>query len=161
MLFIIRAEESLFESNPHITSIPAFKGIKDEQFRYVAFYADWKSPFRNLPDSQRKDAAMQAAELESDKGCDAYIEGYYEMQGITNERESVGALDAALVEIRKRLRSASSLQPDDFKKLSGALVDLTKQRKMITDLINDKLNVEDVQLQMDEGMSTIDGYNGN
>lgn len=136
----------------------AFKGITDEQFRYVAFYADWKSPYRNLPDAQRKDAAMLDAGIEDDKGCDGYIDAYYEMQGISNERESVGALDVALSEIRKRLRESNNLQPDDFKKISGALVDLTKQRKMITDLINERLNVEDVQLNTSDGMSTIDGY---
>jgi hypothetical protein len=160
MLFIVRHDESVFESNPHLSLMSAFKGITDEQFKYVAFYADWKSPLRNLPDTQRKDAAMLDSGIDSTDGLEKYVEAYYEMQGITNERESVGALDAALVEIRNRLRNPKDLLPDDFKKLSSALVDLTKQRKMITDLINDRLNVEDVVIGEDDGLSTADRYGG-
>lgn len=160
MLFNINSEESVFESNPHITSMVAFKGISEEQFRFVAFYADWKSPYRNLPDLQRKESAMLDAGLKSDKGCEPYITAYYEMQGIANERESVGALDEALNEIRKRLRNSSGLESDEFKKLSDSLVSLTKQRKLISDLINDKLNIEDMQMTTDDGASTLDNYNG-
>lgn len=160
MLFNINSEETVFESNPHLTSMAAFRSITDEQFRFVAFYADWKSPYRNLPDLQRKEAAMTDAGLKSDKGCDAYIMAYYEMQGIANERESVGALDAALNEIRKRLRDSAKLESDEFKKLSDSLVALTKQRKLISDLINDKLNIEDMQMTTDDGASTIDNYGG-
>jgi phosphotransferase system IIB component len=160
MLFIIRAEESVFESNPHISTMSAFKGITDEQFRYVAFYADWKSPYRNLPDAQRRDAALLDSGLKSDNGMEKYVKAYLKMQGIENERDNIEALDFALTEIRKRLKSSSSLESDEFKKLSGALVDLAKQRNLIMDMINDSLNIEDLDMQMDEGMSTIDGYGG-
>jgi hypothetical protein len=80
------------------------------------------------------------------------------MQGIGSERESLEALEAALSEIRKRLKGAAGLEADEIKKLSASLIDLTKQRKAIELLINNEMNMEQPQDSEVGSMSAIDDF---
>lgn len=157
MLFKI-SQEDVFDDNPHLSILPQFKGITSDEFKFVALYADWKSPYKNLsPDERYQRAVGSVASIRKDK-MDKYIQAYYEMQGIGSERESLEALEAALSEIRKRLKGAAGLEADEIKKLSASLIDLTKQRKAIELLINNEMNMEQPQDSEVGGMSAIDDF---
>ncbi len=157
MLFKI-SQEDVFDDNPHLSILPQFKGITSDEFKFVSLYADWKSPYKNLgPDERYQRAIGSVASIRKDK-MDKYIQAYYEMQGIGSERESLEALEAALSEIRKRLKGASGLEADEIKKLSASLIDLTKQRKAIELLINNEMNMEQPQDSEVGGMSAIDDF---
>jgi len=157
MLFKI-SQEDVFDDNPHLSILPQFKGITSDEFKFVALYADWKSPYKNLgPDERYQRAVGSVASIRKDK-MDKYIEAYYEMQGIGSERESLEALEAALSEIRKRLKGAAGLEADEIKKLSASLIDLTKQRKAIELLINNEMNMEQPQDSEVGSMSAIDDF---
>jgi hypothetical protein len=157
MLFKI-SQEDVFEDNPHLSILPQFKGITSDEFKFVALYADWKSPYKNLgPDERYQRAAGSVESIRKEK-MDKYVQAYYEMQGIGSERESLEALEAALSEIRKRLKDAANLEADEIKKLSASLIDLTKQRKAIELLINNEMNMEQTQDSEVGGMSAIDDF---
>jgi len=157
MLFKI-SQEDVFDDNPHLSILPQFKGITSDEFKFVSLYADWKSPYKNLgPDERYQRAIGSVASIRKDK-MDTYIQAYYEMQGIGSERESLEALEAALSEIRKRLKGAAGLEADEIKKLSASLIDLTKQRKAIELLINNEMNMEQPQDSEVGSMSAIDDF---
>jgi len=157
MLFKI-SKSDVFEDNPHISILPQFKGITSEEFKFVALYADWKSPYKNLPQEQRYSRALESvSEIRQDK-VEPYIWAYQQMQGIGSERESLDALEAALTEIRKRLKLASELEADEIKKLSSSLIELTKQRKAIELIINEELNIEATSVDDKDEMSSIDNF---
>ena len=157
MLFKI-SQEDVFDDNPHLSILPQFKGITSDEFKFVSLYADWKSPYKNLsPDERYQRAIGSVASIRKDK-MDKYIQAYYEMQGIGSERESLEALEAALSEIRKRLKGAAGLEADEIKKLSASLIDLTKQRKAIELLINNEMNMEQPQDSEVGSMSAIDDF---
>lgn len=157
MLFKI-SQEDVFDDNPHLSILPQFKGITSDEFKFVALYADWKSPYKNLsPDERYQRSVGSVASIRKDK-MDKYIQAYYEMQGIGSERESLEALEAALSEIRKRLKGAAGLEADEIKKLSASLIELTKQRKAIELLINNEMNMEQPQDSEVGGMSAIDDF---
>jgi hypothetical protein len=157
MLFKI-SQEDVFDDNPHLSILPQFKGITSDEFKFVALYADWKSPYKNLGPEERYQRAMGAVESIRKEKIDKYVQAYYEMQGIGSERESLEALEAALSEIRKRLKNAADLEADEIKKLSASLIDLTKQRKAIELLINNEMNMEQPQDSEVGGMSAIDEF---
>ncbi|MFN7882970.1 MAG: hypothetical protein ACK5PF_08150, partial [bacterium] len=72
MLFKI-SKNDVFEDNPHISILPQFKGITSDEFMFVALYADWKSPYKNLPQEQRYSRALESVgEIRSEK-MDQYI----------------------------------------------------------------------------------------
>lgn len=157
MLFKI-SQEDVFEDNPHLSILPQFKGITSDEFKFVALYADWKSPYKNLPQEQRYLRALESvSEIRQDK-VEPYIWAYQQMQGIGSERESLDALEAALTEIRRRLKLASELEADEIKKLSSSLIDLTKQRKAIELIINEELNIEATSVDDKDEMSSIDNF---
>jgi len=157
MLFKI-SKNNVFEDNPHISILPQFKGITSDEFKFVALYADWKSPYKNLPQEQRYSRALESVgEIRSEK-MDQYIQAYQDLQGIGPERESLDALESALTEIRKRLKSAYELEADAIKKLSSSLIELTKQRKAIELLINDELNIDAASSDEADEMSSIDNF---
>lgn len=54
MLVKIKRNESIFVTNPWLSNIPEFTHVNEKQMRYVAFYADYKSPFRLHPDADHK-----------------------------------------------------------------------------------------------------------
>lgn len=157
MLFKI-SQEDVFNDNPHLSILPQFKGITSNEFKFVALYTDWKSPYKNLPQDQRYSRALESVgEIRSEK-MDQYIQAYQDLQGIGPERESLDALESALTEIRKRLKNAAELEADEIKKLSSSLIELTKQRKAIELIINDELNIEASAASDEDEMSSIDNF---
>ena len=91
MLFKI-SQEDVFEDNPHLLILTEFKGITSDEFKFVALYADWKSPYKNLsPEERYQKALLNVSSIRKDK-IGKYIEAYHDMQGIGSERESLEAL---------------------------------------------------------------------
>jgi hypothetical protein len=157
MLFRITTE-SVFEDNPHLKLLKEFKGITDQQFRYVAFYSDWQSPYRNLDHTERSSRSMDISGLDTADGLDAYIEAYYDIQGIGAERRNIDAIDSGLEAIRSGLMDAKDKEPDDIKKLTTALVELTKQRKVLIKMINEQRDLQDGVETNEMECSLIDEY---
>lgn len=84
MLFKI-SQEDVFEDNPHLSIMPQFKGITSDEFKFVALYADWKSPYKNLsPDERYQKALLNVSSIRKDK-IGKYIEAYHDIQGIGSE----------------------------------------------------------------------------
>jgi len=158
MLFKI-SQEDVFDDNPHLSILTEFKGITSDEFKFVALYADWKSPYKNLsPEERYQKALLNVSSVRKDK-IGKYIEAYHDMQGIGSERESLEALEAALSEIRKRLKGAQGLEADEIKKLSASLIDLTKQRKAIEIMINTEMNMDmQKDSSAEDEMSAIDSF---
>lgn len=156
MLFRIREEEDFFETNPQAKMEKGFRGASSTQMKFVAFYADWMSPYRNLPDNERLSRSLDASGLESEEGTEAYIDVYNDIQGIKEERESIDSIRIALNTVREKLRTSNDV--DDLKKLANALAELLKQKNIITKAINEIMNIEDSSTVEEDGKSLIDDY---
>jgi len=153
------SQDDVFDDNPHLSILTEFKDITSDEFKFVALYADWKSPYKNLsPEERYQKVLLNVSSIRKEK-IGKYIEAYHDMQGIGSEREALEALEAALSEIRKRLKGAQELEADEIKKLSASLIDLTKQRKAIEIMINTEMNMDSTKdAQEEEDMSTIDSF---
>jgi len=159
MLFRI-TEQDVFEDNPHLKAMKEFKGIQDAQFRYVAFYADWLSPYRNLSEEERRMRAEERAgmyiSLESVK---TFISAYYDIQGIKHLRNSLDALDKACSKAMDKLQDEEVTDADDLKKYSSTLATLTSQKFEFMKMINTHMNVTEQDIIGEDAMSTADEIN--
>jgi hypothetical protein len=156
MLFRI-TENSVFEDNPHISLMKEFKGITDQQMRFVCFYADWQSPYRNLGKDERvarsNEVSGTAFEL---KDVLLYVDRYYDMQGIKHWRKGIDAVDAALTKVMNSLYDESITDADELKKLSASLSTLTSQKVDFIKKVNEHLNLSDMEMVGEDVMTTAD-----
>jgi len=154
MLFIISPNETMFESNPHLSCMPEFEGITDAQMRFVAFYSDWRSPYSKLEKKERKMRAMDAADLDNDAGCDRYISEYMKIQGIEEEFKSIDSMNNAIANLREKIDNGEG----DIEKNSKTLISTIKNKRVLEQLINEYMNIEDSVVTETESFSTIDQF---
>lgn len=154
MLFIIMPNETMFESNPHLSSMPEFEGITDAQMRFVAFYSDWRSPYSKLEQKERKMRAMDAAGLEDDAGTEKYISEYMKIQGIEEEFKSIDSMNNAIANLRAEIDKGGK----DIEKNTKTLISTIKSKRVLEQLINEYMNIQDVGVIETESFSTMDQY---
>jgi hypothetical protein len=61
MLFKVHYEKDFHELNPEASAIPEFANLTSRQMMAVALIADYESPFRTLPEKERREKAAKAA----------------------------------------------------------------------------------------------------
>lgn len=158
MLFNV-SERDFFEDNPHVRIMPEFAGANSAQLKFVALFSDWLSPYRKLSQQERRERALMAAGGYVSKGgqfskegtaimagknkeVEGYIEMYKKIQGISSEEQSLDAIKMGEKTIRDRLNSLDETTPaKDIGDLAKSLTMLAKERRILEDLIDEKLGV--------------------
>jgi len=134
--------------------MPEFEGVTDAQMRFVSFYSDWRSPYSKLEKSERRMRAMDAASLEDDAGVDRYISSYMQIQGIEEEFKSIDSMNNAIATLRKKIDNDEG----DIEKNSKTLISTIKNKRVLEQLINEYMNIQDVNITETDAFSTIDQY---
>lgn len=55
----INKKISVFDLEPNLSTVAEFEHLTPKQMNYVVLYADYRSPFRNLPEDRRKIAVAK------------------------------------------------------------------------------------------------------
>ena len=114
MLFKLHYEKSPFDINDGLKAIREFANLSDRQFTAVALFADYSSPLRKLPDTQRREQAaiiagwpMEGRRLDKNgrnfvagkvKTIEIAISKYKEIQ-YDKDRETLAGIDRQIHEI--------------------------------------------------------------
>jgi hypothetical protein len=156
MLFRI-TENDVYEDNPHLSLMKEFKGITDSQFRFVCFYSDWQSPYRNLGKEERVARSNEVAGTSFElSDLVTFVDRYYDMQGIKHWRKGIDAIDAALQKVMDSLQDEDVKDADELKKLSASLSTLTNQKVDFIKKVNEHLNLTDMEIVGEDVMTTAD-----
>lgn len=67
MLFKVHYDKDFHELNPEASAIEEFAKATSQQMMAVALIADYQSPFRTLPEAERRDKAARAAGYKLEK----------------------------------------------------------------------------------------------
>lgn len=158
MLFNV-SEKDFFEDNPHARIMKEFSGATSAQLKFVALFADWLSPYRKLAPAERRERCLMAAGYKAkginfakdgddilkgkNEDVERYIIAYKDIQGIGSEELSLGAIKAAEDNIRDRLNNLDeTTTAKDISELAKSLTLLAKERRILEDLIQEKLGVD-------------------
>ncbi len=154
MLFKIRANNDVFKDNPELLSISQFSELTDRQMKYVILAFDYKSPFRKLEWSKRKEQAALAAgyKLEKDgkrldrngraivSGANKAVEiarKYYNTISKDEDYETLLGLSKLITDI-KELNAAPNKSLQELEKavkFSKELPALMKAKKELEDIL--------------------------
>jgi hypothetical protein len=158
MLFVV-SDRDFFEDNPHARIMKEFAGASSATMKFVALYSDWRSPYRKLDNYERRERALMAAGFAPKGGLftkegeailngraskvEDYIEKYKGLQGIESEEASLSAIKSGEGVIRDRLNNLDeTTSAKDIGDLAKSLTMLAKERRVLEDLIDEKLGVE-------------------
>lgn len=143
MLFKVHYAKDFHELNPEASAIEEFAGLTSRQMMAVALIADYTSPFRTLPEKERRDKAARAAGYNLEKDgkrldingrnvvdrkvptVEKAIEKYREIQ-YDQQKDMLEAVDAQIQEaiemmkmdkrevLKKRLHGKDGQMTDEF-----------------------------------------------
>ena len=151
MLFKLPRGKSCFDENPELLNIPEFAELTDKQFRYVAFYVDFKSPFRHQPDEERKRLAAIEAGYSIQNGHSKTLDQKareimagknekvnaallkYKSLAPNEDREQLQLYTIQIANIRKLIEKGSD-DPAELKRLNDLLLTLPDLKKSQRDL---------------------------
>lgn len=177
MLFKINQKESIFKSNPELSSVPEFAELSDKQMKTVALVFDYKSPFRQKPQKDRWKLAFLAAGYEPETTKDKVfnlrcremmdgknpkvtkaIQKYLDIQ-FDEDIENLKAIQTQIENIRAMVQKPWT-DPDDLKKVNGLLLTLAdlraEQQKIATNARIEYSFGEQEEDAATQNMSTID-----
>jgi hypothetical protein len=171
--------EDVFVDNPELLCIEEFKDLPSREFKYVAFFVDYDSPFRGLPSKEKRIQAAQAAGFRLEKGTTRLdkngrdtvggkiprvltaIAKYNKLQKDIN-REIIVALDCQIEQFLEFLlkKDKNSLEQRNAMAITEKLPVILENRKRIIGILSLRDNeVQDGDESVTEFRSTIDEVN--
>lgn len=178
MLVKIDRKVSIFETNPFLKNIPEFADLNERQMRYVAWYADYESPYRFHPDLERKRlCALEAGWTVQDTHqktleprAREVMNGEVEKVNVAiikyrslkpNEDRELLALYSRQIENIKAMIETPTVDPGELKKRNDlilSLPDLRASQRQLAKMagMEDELSKIEEEVKESRKMSTID-----